>query len=409
MRILLAHKFHKLTGGAEVFYFEVGRVLKANGHEVAYFSTLDDDTIETPYKKYFIKAPNFKSENSIEKLKSFLRIPYNFQAKKNFKKLIHDFKPDIVHAFGVITQISPSIFDVTKEMSIPLVVSLNDYKHICPNYKLYHHNQLCEDCKGGKFYKAVVNKCSHNSYTFSVASSLESYIHSWLNIYKKNIDLFLFASNFMAEKTEEFWGEGNFNWGKLQNPFKLPDRKIIIQKKNYGLYFGRLSDEKGIEHILNALSYNRKCPFKIVGDGPLMEKLKDIVKREKLNNVEFLGALWGDKLNEVLYHARYVVLPSVWHENFPYVILQSFAAGVPVLGSNLGGIPELLDNNRGIVFDTKEKDSLANSIRKINENSELQIQFSKKGREYIENNFGDKLLYSQIIDNYSKVLNKKIK
>jgi UDP-N-acetylglucosamine:LPS N-acetylglucosamine transferase len=119
MKVLLAHKFHKYTGGADVFYLEVGRVLEKNGHDVAYFSTVDEETINSDYKKYFIKAPDFKSKSIIKKLKAFSKVPYNFEAKKNFAKLIKDFKPDIIHAFGVITQISPSIFDVAKKMNVP--------------------------------------------------------------------------------------------------------------------------------------------------------------------------------------------------------------------------------------------------------------------------------------------------
>ncbi len=110
-----------------------------------------------------------------------------------------------------------------RKNKVPVVISCNDYKHICPNYKLFHHGKLCDDCKEGKFYKCVTNKCSHNSFSYSVASSFESYIHHFLNIYKKNINLFLFASDFMAYKTEDFWGKDSFRWGKLLNPYKIPE------------------------------------------------------------------------------------------------------------------------------------------------------------------------------------------
>lgn len=404
MKVLLVHKFHKLTGGAEVFYFEVGRVLKENGHEVAYFSTLDDDTLETPYKKYFSEAPNFKTSNKIDQIKAFLKIPYNFEAKKKITSLIEDFEPDIIHAFGVITQISPSIFDAAKRSGIPIVVSLNDYKHICPNYKLFHHGNLCEDCKGNKFYKAIQNRCSHDNLSYSLASSLESYLHSLLNVYKKNINLFLFASDFMAYKTEEFWGRGNFNWGKLRNPFKVPKRHQELVRSNYGLYFGRLIEEKGVDLILKALINNKNIPFKIIGDGPLLSELKDFATIKNLKNVEFLGSMWGEDLEDVLYKARYVVVPSVWHENLPYVILQSFAAGVPVIGSNLGGIPELVTKERGILFDISDINTLEKSIEKLFYNPELAFKLGSNGRNYVINNFNDENFYKEIINNYQKIL-----
>ncbi len=402
MRILLAHKFHKLTGGAEVFYFEVGRVLEENGHEVAYFSTLDEETVENPYLKYFSKAPDFKSSGAIGKIKSFIKIPYNFESKRKFKSLVEDFKPDIIHAFGVITQISPSIFDVARDFNIPLVVSLNDYKHLCPNSKMFHHNRLCEDCKGGIFYKAIINKCSHDSYVYSIASSIESYVHSSLNIYKKNINLFLFASSFMANKTQEFWGEDSFKCGNLKNPFKISEKPLIENKGNYGLYFGRLSEEKGVDLILKALTKNKDIPFKIVGEGPLFDELYEFSQKKELYNVEFLGAMWGKDLEDILYNAKFVVVPSVWYENFPYVILQSFAAGVPVIASDIGGISELVSTERGMLFNPKNVESLIEIFNQIK--SRLLIDLGLNARKYVVENFNDRVFYQDIIRNYNLVI-----
>ena len=404
MKVLLVHKFHKYTGGADVFYLEVGRVLAEHGHEVAYFSTLDDDTLDNAYKDYFVKAPNFKTGGILGQVKAFLKIPYNFEAKKAIGRLLDDFKPDVVHAFGVITQLSPSVFDAVSARNIPLVVSLNDYKHICPNYKLFHHGTLCEDCKGGTFYKAVTNKCSHDSIKYSLASSLESYIHDFLDIYKNNIDLFLFASDFMAYKTEDFWGANTFKWGKLKNPFKIATRNIEVNKDDYGLYFGRLIEEKGVDLILKALVNNKDIPFKIIGDGPELEPLKSLAVELNLPNVEFLGAKWGSDLEDILYHAKFTVVPSVWHENFPYVILQSFAAAVPVIGSGLGGIPELVSEERGLLFDVNEISTLSIAIRNLYDNSEMCDKMGINARKFVVNNFNDTSFYTEILESYHKVL-----
>ncbi|MCF8342678.1 MAG: glycosyltransferase [Chitinophagaceae bacterium] len=405
MKILLAHKFFKYTGGADVFFLEVGRALEENGHEVAYFSTIDEDTLPSKYSKYFIKAPDFKSHNSLKKVLSILEIPYNFKAKNNFEKLIRDFKPDVIHAFGIGTHISPSIFDIGKKNEIPIVWSLNDYKHICPNYKLFHHGKLCEDCKGNKFYKCISNRCSHDSLTYSVASSIESYIHNSLNIYKKNVDLFLFASDFMAFKTEEFWGVNSFKWGKLLNPFKIPEIPVDEEVGGFGLYFGRLIDEKGVDVLINALTFIPDYPFKIVGDGPDLEKLKLMAKDYDLKNIEFVGPLWGDELNKLLYSSRFVVVPSIWHENFPYVILQAFAAGKPVIGSNRGGIPEMISNReRGLVYDAKDPKLLSENIHELWENEKLIKEYGSNARNYVLENFNDKVFYDQLIFNYNKVL-----
>ena len=183
MIILLVHKFFKYNGGADVFFFEVGRVLIENGHQVAYFSTKDEDNLPSEWESYFVEAPNFKTGNIIEKAKALVEIPYNKTIQKKFECLLDSFQPDLIHVFNIMTQISPSILVSARKREIPVVISLNDYKHICPNYKLFNDGHICEACKGGKFYNCFLKKCSHHSLSFSFASMVESYVHKWMNIY----------------------------------------------------------------------------------------------------------------------------------------------------------------------------------------------------------------------------------
>jgi len=258
---------------------------------------------------------------------------------------------------------------------------------------------------GGTFYKAVTNKCSHDSIKYSLASSLESYIHDFLDIYKKNIDLFLFASDFMVNKTEEFWGANTFKWRKLKNPVNVSPKPISFEKGSYGLYFGRLSDEKGVELILESLKNLPTIEFKVVGDGPLLKDLVELAETFKLSNVEFLGAKWGSELDDILYKAKYVVVPSLWYENFPYSILQSFVAGVPVIGSTRGGIPELIGDQRGLLFDPNNIASLTEAINTFDSDDELAMQMGVFARNYVEDNFSDELFYQNLKEAYTDVVN----
>ncbi|MFT4221618.1 glycosyltransferase [Dysgonomonas sp.] len=404
MKILLAHKYFQYNGGADVFFFETGRVLEENGHKVAYFSTSAENNLPTKYAQYFIKAPQFKNVGVLNKIKSFVKIPYNFDAKRKFEKLVNDFKPDVIHVFNIITQISPSILDVARKKGIPIVISCNDYKHICPNYKLFHHGKICEDCKGGRFYKTITNKCCHDSLLISTASAVESYVHSLLNVYRKNIQLFLFASDFMAYKTMEFWGDNSFKWSKLLNPFKIPDLIKTETVGEYGLYFGRLIDEKGVDVLIEALKYCSDIPFKIVGDGPDLEKLQKEVEINNLDKVEFTGAIWGVELNEIIAKSRFVVIPSIWHENFPYVVLQAFAQAKPVIGTNRGGLPELISENRGLIYKADNPQELADKIKILYNDGALCQRLGQNSRSFIIDNFNDNNFYTQLINNYKKVI-----
>lgn len=411
MRILLVHKFFNYNGGADVFFFEVGRVLKEHGHDVAYFSTLSEKNQVSEWSKYFIEAPDFKSGNFLKKLKALYKIPYNKDAKKRFAELLEDFKPDLIHCFNIMTQISPSILFVAKEKNIPVVISLNDYKHICPCYKLFHHGKICEDCRNGRFYNCTIHKCSHNSVAFSLASTIESYVHYWMKVYDQ-ITLFLFASDFMAEKTESFWGK-KLNRGKLMNPFNVPP-KPEYKDGEYGLYFGRLIDEKGVDVLMEAIEESPKIPFVIIGNGPEEKKLLEYTKQKKIENVKFVGPKWGKELNEYLDNCRFVVVPSTWHENFPYVILQAFAAGKPVIGARRGGIPEMITEDRGYLYEAKDHKALADCMDLLWNNPSDCIEKGQLGRLYVEETFKDENFYSDIKINYNRAfellgINKEIK
>lgn len=403
MKIVLAHKcFHK-KGGAEVFFFEVARVLKKHGHEVAFFSVNDEQNIDSVWSKYFIDAPDFNAKSPVKKLFSLAAIPYNLKAKKNFGRLLDDFKPDIVHCFNIMTQISPSIMVAARERNIPVVISHNDYKHICPNYQLYRNGETCEACKGHHYFNCVKYKCAHKSLAFSTASALELYIHHWMKVYEKNVTLHLFSCEYMAQKTEEFWGR-KINQGKLMNPFNVPLKPASISKGEFGLYFGRLIGEKGVDVLLKALSVTKNLPFVIVGNGPEEEKLRAMARDMNLSNVKFVGPKWGAELDEYLNKAMFVVVPSLWQETFPYVILQAFAACKPVIGSIRGGIPEMLGDDKGLLYEANDYEKLSELMKGLQSSPDKCQIMGLKAREYVEINFSDDIFYNTLINYYKRAI-----
>lgn len=401
---MLVHKFFHVTGGAEVFFFETGRVLSEQGHDVAYFSTHSEKNNPSKFAQYFSEAPNYTAGSLLRKASGIGSMIYSRKAKKKFERLLDDFSPDIVHVFSIQTHITPSILDACREANVPVVMSCNDYKHICPNYKLFHHGRLCEECKGGRFYNAIKNRCCKNSLTFSVASSIESYVHAALDVYQKNVHTFLFASEFMAHKTEEFW-RGSFRWRILRNPFDTKKNSLHGEQGNYFLYFGRIIDEKGVDVLVEAARLVPDVEVIVVGDGPDKQKLEGYVEKLSLSNVRFIGAKWGDALNDYLRNCRCVIVPSLWYENFPYVIFQAFSAGKPVIGSNRGGIPELIqDGQHGLVYQANDPGALAAGMRKLKDNSDVAEQMGVRARCYVEKEFNDVTFYKQIMRIYQEVL-----
>lgn len=364
MRIILAHKFYELTGGAEVFFRETERVLREAGHETLMVATGAGE-VERPGNLRVMPAPDYEGGSLLNKAINLPRAIYAVGKRRRMAEIITEFRPDLLHAFAINVHLSPSILDAAHDAGIPVVATMNDYKHICPNYKLFHHGRICYDCKGQRFFHAARNRCCKDSAALSLASTAEAYVHHALRVYQR-IDHFTFSSNFMAGMTEEFWPDRHLSWSKLRNPFASASHRALPQYEPYGLYFGRLVEEKGVDRLIEAAADIDGFPIKIIGNGPEQPRLEAMVAGRRLRNVEFLGPKWGPELDAILSRARFVVVPSLWHENFPYVVNQAFALARPVIGSRRGGIPELVaDGERGLIFEPDNPGELTAHIRRL--------------------------------------------
>lgn len=403
MKVLLAHNDYSVRGGAEVFVHEVRRILREAGHEVELFTCFEEN-LESSYSAKFPVVEHYSSGGLINKVARVPQVIYNRHARASMAEILEDFRPDIVHAFAIYGRLTPSILEAANAAKVPTVLSCNDYKHICPNYKLFHHGRLCEDCKGGRFISALKNRCCHDSLAISAVGSLEGYTHELMNVWRGNVDRFLFASQFMLGKTREFWADADFSTDILRNPFDAEKYHVPLNCGGNILYFGRLIEEKGVNLLLEAAIAAPDVPVVIVGDGPDRDQVA--AAAGELENVRFVGPAWGDDLKTHLHEARAVVVPSLWHENFPYVILQAFAAGKPVIGSRRGGIPELIEaGDHGWLFDPTEVAELAAIMQRAARLSEAVIlSMGAQAQNYVSVNFNDDAIYSELSRIYSEVL-----
>lgn len=401
VRILLAHKLWELTGGAEVFFRETERVLREAGHETMMVATgLRDET--APDNLILLEAPNYKTGNLFVRFAHLPSAIYDRKKRSRVIEIIQDFQPDIMHIFGINVHLSLSLIDAAEEAGLPVVATFNDYKHICPNYKLFANDKVCYSCKGRKFHSALRKNCCKGSWVLSGASMVEAYIHSALGLYEK-ISHFTFSSDFMAQKTQEFWPERKLSWSKLRNPFESSRYEVRDDQEPFALYFGRIIAEKGVDRIIDAAGEVGGYQIRIIGNGPDEADLRARAKREGLANVEFLGPKWGKELENYLARSAFVIVPSIWHENFPYVINQSFAFGRPVIGSRRGGIPELIkDGVRGLVFEPDEPGALAASIRTLAEDPERTSRMGWAAKRYSDALFNDETTLKSVLHAYER-------
>lgn len=402
MRVLLCHNNFTVYGGAEVFVHEIARVLTEHGHSVAFLASQDGDE-QSEWSHHFPKAVDYRATKT-DAIFRFPQLVYSSTSKTAARRIVREFKPDVVHCFAIYTKLTPSILDVFRAEGIPVVCSFNDYKHICPNYKLFHHGKLCEACHGRHFWHAIQNRCSHNSILYSTAISLESYVHRFLDIYRKNVHTFLFASEFMARKTEEFWGSDSFRWQILRNPFDATKYSASFEPGSYALYFGRLIDEKGVDVLIHAAAIAADVPVLIVGDGPDRSRLDKLAQELNCSNVTFVGEQWGDDLDEIITNCRFVVVPSLWHENFPYVVLQSFAMGKPVIGSDRGGIPEMVRHGEtGYVFDPDDASLLARYMGILANDDGAVVKMGMLAKDLVDAEYNDVSFIDRLMQVYAGV------
>lgn len=368
MKVLQVNKYNYSRGGADKYYLDISERLKEAGHEVAVFSMHHPKNIKSEYEKYFVSRVSFNEnlgwKNS---LKIFPRVMYSSEAKKKFKKLVVDFKPDVIHLHNIYHQISPSILSVAKKRKIPVVMHLHDYKLICPSHTLFTKNQHCERCKSHKYYNCVRYKCLKNSFWASSLVAMEMYFHHCLlNIYKKKVDIFITPSRYMKEACVRFsFPEEKFR--VVYNPYSselFSDDPFSYNEEGSFLYFGRLSEEKGLKTLLKAFDKSTES-LQIVGEGDAEEELKKMAEGLKLN-VDFLGFKKGDELRDIIKNAKAVIIPSIWAENMPLSMLEAMSLKKIVIASTVGGLPEMVkDRFSGFLFKAGDPVDLAEKVARL--------------------------------------------
>jgi glycosyltransferase involved in cell wall biosynthesis len=374
MKILLINNYHYIRGGSERAYFDMAKILTDQGHEVAFFSTQDEKNQVTPWSKYFVAGTDFEQSNIslFDKIKFLVKGFYNLEANRKLSALLKEFKPDVAHLHNIYHHLSPSVIAVLKKNDIPMVITLHDYQLISPNHNLFVRGKIWEGCRGGKYWRCLTDRCVKDSYWRSFLAMLEAYIYQWLGCYGK-IDLFIAPSRFLLEKFRDFGFKKEIIY--LPNPF-LPENKTAENnqpEEKYLLYYGRLSEEKGIVDLLRAYAkLKTKIKLKIIGAGPQETELKDIVAQEKISGVEFLGYRRGADLEAQVGGAAAIVVPSRWYENAPYSVIEAMAAGKTLIAARIGGLTELIkDGEDGFLFTPGDVVDLAAKLENILVHPEL--------------------------------------
>lgn len=363
MKVLLVNKFHYRKGGSETYYFTLAEALKRRGHEVVFFAMRDENNLPCEQEPYFVSNASV-SGGLKSKLNMVLHIAYSKEAYRNMKRLLEEERPDLVILNLVHKQLTLSIIDAIREYDarLPVFWTMHDLITVCPSYTMLDgEGNICEKCLSGDFRPCVENRCIKGSALMSMLSRYEAeYIRKkgWYD----QVDLFICPSEFYREKLSNA-GFTRSPVVRIRNPLP-PDTlyESTGSHKGYVLYFGRLSQEKGVKTLIDAAKIAR-FPLVLLGTGPMEEELRAYAGG--LANVEFKGFQTGSALTRYVKNSACVVLPSKWYENGPYSAMEAMAMGKPLIVSENGGLPELVDDGvTGYVYGT-EAETLTRCIQKL--------------------------------------------
>lgn len=444
MRILLVNKYFYRKGGAETYFFALAEGLRALGHDVAFFSMQHPNNEPSYWSKYFVSEKDYVGDiSAFKKVQEASTLIYSFEARRKFEALLEEFKPDVIHMNNVHRQLTLSILDAPylKKHHVSVVYTAHDYILLCPAYTMVNgRGEVCDACLDKHFMHATKNVCVKGSRAKSALATMEAEFLKLHHSYDK-IDLIIAPSQFMKSKLDEggfagktvamqnFLTDSQMAMGaRVANTHKFEDTQAGARP--YFLFFGRLSKEKGILTLVKAFlqaaglgkgagsatgagaGHNEVLPdtwdLHIVGDGPEREAIEQLLASaglQAVSRIHLLGYKSGEGLQREVGNARFSVLSSEWRENMPYSGLESLAAQTPVIGANIGGIPELVvEGETGFAFESGNVSDLTDALIKASHVGESDYQIMQQAcAKYVNERCEQSQYVRQLEDSYRRI------
>lgn len=413
MKIALVNYRYFISGGPERYYFNIKEVLERNGHEVIPFSIKGSRNFETPYDKYFLEAVDDEVYFAQSKksprvvLKSFNRMFWSPEAKRKFKMLLDEEKPDLVYIMQMHNKISPSILSAARKAGVPVVHRISDFQYMCPNALFYNERKgVCEDCLKGKRMSCIKYKCVLNSTVYSAIKAGAKLLHDKMHITRK-IDGFVVPSSFTMGKLAEY-GIPMEKLHHIPTFFNVKEENPEVDYDPFILFVGRIEKQKGLMTLVKAFA-GTDMPLKIIGfsnDG-YEDELKEYLK-DKKHNIEFLGKMTFEQIAPYLKKCRATVVPSEWYDNFPNVILESFAYKKCVVATDFGSLPELVnDDVTGFTFPYADHAALAEKCRRLLEDEATAVKLGENAYNILNEKYLAKQHYTELMKVFDSVMKNK--
>lgn len=388
MRILIVHNYLRAPSGENTVFEQEKALLESKGHDVITYTRKNEEINEWG-------------------LTDRVALPFNLIWSRRschiIKNIIKEFKPAIAHFHNIFPLISPAVYHACQHMGIPVVQTLHHFRLVCPGALLFRNGQICEECAGLKFRSAIRHACYRNSRFQTAGMALMIYLHYLLKTWHNEVDTYIALSDFAKDKFQElkfpsdrFCIKPNF----LQEPVEPS-----FAHQGYGIFIGRLGEEKGLGCLLEAM---RNCPeiqLKIIGDGPIKEFVLSKLRDSSLDNVEYIGLVDHDHAMEYLRNSQFMVFPSICYEGMPMVILEALAAAKPVIASRIGILPEIIEDGiSGLICEAGSISDLTEKLKWLNNRPIEALEMGKRGRKAFEEKYTADKNYELLMDIYQKAI-----
>jgi len=385
MRVLIAHNRYRQAGGEDTVVAAEASLLARKGHTVARIE-MDNETIE----------------GLAATLQAGVRSFFSGPSYRHCADVIRRFRPDILHVHNFFPTLSPSVFFAAEDAAVPSVLTLHNYRFLCANAMLYRDGQICESCpQAGSFLPAVLHGCYRGSRMGSAIVGGTFDLHSALGTWRRRVHRYIALTEFSAAKL----AQGPIPADRIRiKPNFVVDRGLGLGGGNFALFVGRLSDEKGLSTILQAdLFSSLPLSIHIVGDGPLKEAVAAAAERPG-SRLVYLGPKSSDEVSTQMYRASVLLLPSLWYEGFPMVAVEALCAGLPIIASRIGGLPEIIEDGvSGFLIRPGDHAALVEALNRFtgfSRDRAAQLRNSARNR-YIEN-YGEATNYNLLTAIYQE-------
>lgn len=389
MKILLIHNFYEYRGGEDFYILELKKLLETYGHNVVLYSK-DNQLIRK------------------NKIKASLAVFQGNHVNDELQNLIFSFKPQIAHIHNLNPYVSLNAYNILSSLGIPIIQTIHNFRFFCSKTTLFRDGKICELCVGKRFrFPSIFYSCYHGSKLGSTIEASAYLYHSVNEVYRK-VSKYIFPSDFTRKYFEQNSGFESTKFETLQY-FSAPiDIKSQIKiTKKYFIYVGRLSDEKGIIELLNLFSKILNYNLKVVGTGPLV---KEVYRFNRYKNIKILGFQNKQKINLLMQNAICTIIPSLWYETGPMVLIESYKNGIPVVVPKMGAfIEQVRENKTGLFYRQNDFSDLKLTLDFAISHSKEMKNMGKSAKLLFSKNYTPKKHYSKLLKIYKTVIDENSK